>query len=392
MRTILYTGKGGTGKTSLAAATALLASGFGHRTLVLSTDVAHSLSDSFEVHLGPEPVRVTENLWGQEIDVYRELEVHWGTIQEWLSTFLRWQGVKAVVADELAVLPGMEELVSLLHVVHRHREKSFDLLVVDCAPTGETLRLLSLPEVARWYMRHFFPIEKRIVSTIAPLAKRMLNVPLPEEEIFLSVEELYGQLEEMKEVLQDSSKSSVRLVVSPEKMVIKEAQRSFSYLNLYSYSVDLVICNRVIGGQPDSAFMEKWREIQAPYLDLINEAFSPVPVLKAPLLPGELLGMEMLEHFGRRVFGDSDPSKIFYTGCAQRFLEDGKEMALELDVPFVSRDEITVLERGRELTIQAGKYRRHVFLPLSYSGCRVKEAVYSGNTLKIIFSKEEGSE
>ena len=273
MRTILYTGKGGVGKTSVAAATAVLAADLGYKTVVVSTDIAHSLADSFDVPLGPEPVAVTSNLWGQEIDVLKEMDDHWSTVKDWLSALMRWQGADDVVADEVAILPGMEELVGLLYITRYAEGSDYDLLIVDCAPTGETLRLLSFPEVARWYMQKLFPLERRVAAAVGPIARRLLGVPVPEVDVFDTIEELFHQLERMRIILTDEDSSSVRLVVNPEKMVIKETQRTFSYMNLYGYCTDLVICNRVFPDEVKGDFFDAWKESQARYLELIDQSF-----------------------------------------------------------------------------------------------------------------------
>ena len=246
MRTILYTGKGGVGKTSVAAATALKASEMGYKTIVMSTDPAHSLADSFDTGLGSEAVSVAPDLWGQEVDALKELETRWKAVQDWLGALMRWQGADDVVAEELAVLPGMEEMVALLYINQYHEQGLYDLLVVDCAPTGETLRLLGFPDMARWYMNRLFPLERKVAAAVGPLARGMLRLPVPGARVFDSIQQLYNELEKMRNVLLDHSSSSVRLVVNPEKMVIKETQRTFTYLNLYGYHTDLVVCNRIL--------------------------------------------------------------------------------------------------------------------------------------------------
>ncbi|MGQ9533241.1 MAG: ArsA family ATPase [Desulfotomaculales bacterium] len=385
MRSILYTGKGGVGKTTVAAATAVRAAALGYRTVVMSTDIAHSLADAFDRQLGPVPTEVTRNLWAQEIDVRHELQVHWKTVREWLAALFRWRGLDAVVAEELAVLPGMEELVSLLHVGRYARRGDVDVLVVDCAPTGETFRLLSFPEVARWYMRHVFPIERKIVGTVAPLVRRTFGVPLPGEEVFSSVEALYRQLEEMREVLLNSAHSSVRLVVNPEKMVVKEAQRSFTYLNLYGYQTDLVVCNRLFPEGFGGDFLAGWREAQAQNLRLVEEAFAPVPVLKAPLMRREVVGLSMLEEFSEALFGSADPTRFFYAGRPQKFRKEGERIVLRVRLPFTSREELRVLEDGRELVLEAGRWRRNFLLPDALAGYAVEGAVFESGHLRIVF-------
>ena len=264
----------------------------------MSTDPAHSLSDSFDIRLGSNAVGVAPNLWGQEVDVLKELNNHWKAVQEWLTALMRWQGAEDVIADELAVFPGMDELAALLYINQYQKRREYDVMVVDCAPTGETLRLLSFPDMARWYMNKLFPLEKRVVAAVRPLAKGIMGLPLPGVEVFNTVQSLYDQLEEMRQLMVDGTQSSVRLVVNPEKMVVKEAQRTFTYLNLYGYHTDLVVCNRVIPDGTDSRFLMNWRESQEKYLTMIHESFDPVPVLKAPLMEYEVVGLDALRGFG----------------------------------------------------------------------------------------------
>ncbi len=249
MRILLYTGKGGVGKTTVASATAMCCADLGHRTLVTSTDAAHSLSDSFDLSIGSEPTILAENLWGQETDLSRAVNEHWGTIQQWLASLLSWRGLKDVVAEDMAFLPGMEELASLLYISNYAKSGNYDTLVVDSAPTGETLRLLSFPEILNWWMRRLFPIERTVARAIRPVLKPITGVPIPDEDVLDSIEQLFPQLDEIRTILSNPEVTSMRLVVNPEKMVIKESQRTYTYLNLYGYSTDLVVCNRLLPAQ-----------------------------------------------------------------------------------------------------------------------------------------------
>ncbi|GAH48527.1 unnamed protein product [marine sediment metagenome] len=233
MRIILCVGKGGVGKTSVAAATALRSAELGYKTIVLSTDSAHSLADSFDIPLGSEPQLIVPNLWGQETAIAQTMETQWGTIQKYMAALLAWRGMDEVVAEEVAVLPGMEELANLLYIVRYENEGQYDVVIMDCAPTGETLRLLSFPEMLHWWMTRMFPIGRKVTTMISPLARVVLNMPVPDNEVFDSIEELYSELEKIRTLLTNAEKASVRLVVNPEKMVIKEAQRILTWLNLY---------------------------------------------------------------------------------------------------------------------------------------------------------------
>ncbi|MBI4299407.1 MAG: ArsA family ATPase [Chloroflexi bacterium] len=387
MRIILYTGKGGVGKTSVAAATGLVAAKMGYRTLVMSTDAAHSLADSFDTRLGSSPTPLADNLWGQEIDIFQEMNTYWGTVKDWLRALMQWQGADDVVAEELAVLPGMEELVGLLNINRYYEEKSYDLLIVDCAPTGETLRLLSFPDMARWYMRRLFPIERKVALAIAPVAKGILNLPIPDARVFDTIQTLYGQLERMRNLLTNPDHSSVRLVVNPEKMVIREAQRTFTYLNVYGYHTDLVVCNRVIPDAVGDRFFDKWKEAQKRHLVLINESFSPVPILTAPLMEREVVGLETLETMGNLIFQEQDPTMVFYVGQSQTITREDSFRVLRVPLSFVTKDEISLMQSGDELIIQAGRHRRNIILPRILVGLGIEDALLEGSSLRVRFRK-----
>ncbi len=387
MRIILYTGKGGVGKTSVAAATALHAAKLGYKTVVMSTDAAHSLADSFDLPLGSSPVPIADNLWGQEVDVYKEMETYWSTVQGWLTALMRWQGMDEVVAEETAVLPGMEELMGLLYIT-RHYDAGYDLLIVDCAPTGETLRLLSFPEMASWYMRRLFPIQRRVAATVGPFARSLFRLPAPDGKVFDSIQSLFNQLEGMRTLLADPQISSVRLVVNPEKMVIKEAQRMLTYLDLYGYHTDLIICNRLLPSTVSDKFFDSWKESQARYLESIHEAFSPIPILTVPLMDREVVGLEPLEEMAGAIYDNRDPTDIFYLGRLQELTKEGENHVMRIALPFVTREEVSLMLSGQELVIQAGRHRRSVVLPRIVSGLAVEEATVDGNTLKIRFHSE----
>src|SRR4051812_15134989 len=281
-RTILYTGKGGVGKTSVAAASALEMARCGLRTVILSTDPAHSLSDSLETELGAQPTPVAANLWGQEVQAEAELERNWQAVQRWLATLLADRGVDQILAEELTVPPGMDEIFSLLQLKKHHASGEFDVIIVDCAPTGETLRLLSFPEVARWWLDKVFPWEKRLLNAARPLARTVLDLPLPGNDVLAEVQQLVRNLVDMSEILRDRERASIRIVMNPERMVVKEAQRTFTYLNLYGYLTDAVVVNRVFPDDVSGGYFSAWRDVQQRQLEFVEEAFAPVPVLRAP--------------------------------------------------------------------------------------------------------------
>jgi arsenite-transporting ATPase len=388
-RIILYTGKGGVGKTTVSAATAVRAAEMGYRTVVLSTDAAHSLADSFDVPLGPEPTQVAENLWAQESDVYYNIKNWWGIVQEWLTAFLVWQGMREMEAEEIAVLPGMEELASLLWITRNYESGKFDVVIVDCAPTGQALTLLSFPEAARWWVDKVLPVERRLARIAGPVVRGLTGMPVPNKSVFDAAEELAGRLAELHDLLSDREISTVRLVVNPEKMVIKEAQRSFTYLNLYGYVTDAVVCNRLLPPVVADSFFARWQAAQRRYKRQIEEAFSPLPVLTAPLLEREVVGTDGLREMAQRLFGDDDPTQIYYAAVAQEVRASDSEYVLSLGMPFVEREAISLSQRGDELSIKVGVYKRQVLLPRVLAGRRAASAKMDGERLTISFAKGE---
>jgi arsenite-transporting ATPase len=388
MRVILFTGKGGVGKTSVAAATALRSAELGYRTIVLSTDAAHSLSDSFDIPLGHEPKLIKPNLWGQETELFIAMETHWKTIQKYISALLAWRGMDEIAAEEVASLPGMEELANLLYIIHYEEEGQYDVVIMDCAPTGETLRLLSFPEVLHWWMARMFPIGKKVAIMAHPLAKALMNMPLPDSEVFDSVEELYSELESIHTLFTDAKKTSVRLVVNPEKMVIKEAQRTFTYLNLYGYFTDLVICNRLIPEGIKEPYFQAWKDSQKKYHQLIEEGFSPMPIADVPLMEQEIVGMPMLKTMAEALYGKNDPTAILFTGKVQDIYKENKHYVLALSLPFAAKEKVSLTQIGDELAIQVANFRRNVILPHSLIGLEVSEAKLEEGKLKIKFHEE----
>jgi len=388
MRVILFTGKGGVGKTSVAAATALRSAELGYRTIVLSTDAAHSLSDSFDVSLGHEPRLIKPNLWGQETELFAAMETHWKTIQKYISALLAWRGMDEIAAEEVASVPGMEELANLLYVIHYQEAGQYDVVIMDCAPTGETLRLLSFPEVLHWWMARMFPIGKKVAIMAHPLAKVLMNMPLPDSEVFDSVEELYSELESIHALFTDAKKTSVRLVVNPEKMVIKEAQRTFTYLNLYGYFTDLVICNRLIPEGIKEPYFQAWKDSQKKYHQLIEEGFSPLPISDVPLMEQEIVGIPMLETMAEALYGEKDPTAVLFTEKAQDIYKENRHYVLALSLPFAAREKVSLTQIGDELAIQVANFRRNVILPHSLIGLEVSEAKLEEGKLKIKFREE----
>lgn len=388
MRIILYTGKGGVGKTTVAAATALRCAGHGHRTLVMSTDPAHSLADAFDRRLGPEPTPILPHLWGQEINVLEEIETHWGEVAHYLTALFASRGIEEVVAEEMAVLPGTDELCSLLQIRRHAGTRRFDCLVVDCAPTAETLRLLSFPDVAHWYMEKLFPWERRIMRTIRPAIQPLVDIPLPRDQVFAGIERLFRQVEAVKRLLADPDRSTVRLVLNPEKMVIKESQRALTYLCLYGYATDLVVTNRVIPEGMGERCLDTWRRIQARHRAAIHQAFAPLPILDVPLFDREVVGQAMLARMAGALFGSRDPAGVFFAGPVQTLKREQGGYTLTFRLPFVRAKEVSLLKTGDELVISIGNFRRDLFLPRALTPLQVEAAEVGEGLLRIHFVKD----
>jgi arsenite/tail-anchored protein-transporting ATPase len=387
MRIVLVTGKGGVGKTTVAAATALAAADSGKRTLVTSTDPAHSLADALTVNLENEPTPIVDRLDGQQIDTQQQLDRYWGSIRNQLIDVLDWGGAAGIEAEEFLVFPGMDELFALLEVNRHARSGQYDVLVVDCAPTAETLRLLSLPEVLSWYFEKVLPTERRIMKAARPLLNRITSLPIPEDEVFTAAQSVFESVEGVKELMSQPEVTSARLVVNPEKMVIDEARRTYSYLGLFGYGVDGVVVNRVLPDLVEDPYFERWRAIQKGHLDSIDDAFAEVPRLRLRLFDDEMVGVDRLRVMAGELYGDSDPIDDFTATSPFRVTEEGESVTMELDVPFVDKSELDVFRHGQELYIQLGSYRRSFLLPDALHRRDVTNARLDGGTLKVSFEK-----
>jgi arsenite-transporting ATPase len=387
-RTILYTGKGGVGKTSVAAATARRCAAAGLRTVVLSTDPAHSLSASLETELGAEPVAAGDLLWGQEVSAQEEMERNWAGVQDWLGELLVARGVDRISAEELTVPPGMDELFSLLAIKRHHESGRFDAVIVDCAPTGETLRLLSFPDVARWWLDKVFPQQGRILDAARPFARAVLDVSLPGTEVFDDVQRLVRNLIAMNEILRDNEHVSVRLVMTPDRMVVDEARRTFTYLNLYGYLTDAVVVNRVFGAEVGDYF-GAWRDRQLEQLGAVRDAFSPVPVLQAPYFEEEVVGAPMLDRLGDELFGDGRPAAhaLHHRSVSER-LELGADGAtLRLELPFADRGDVSLKRLGAELIVRVDGHKRTMLLPPALDDFEATGAALRDGALVVTFER-----
>ena len=389
MRVILFTGKGGVGKTTVAAATAVRAAAAGQRTLVMSTDPAHSLADSFEIAMGNEPSLIAPNLWAQQIDAQERLEGNWREIQDYLNQLMNWAGTETIQAEELTVIPGLDEIFALIDVKTHVESGKYDCLIVDCAPTAETLRLLSLPEIMNWYIERIFPVERKVVKVVRPLVSRMTSLPIAGDQVFDAVERLHRNLDAVKVILTDEKVSSVRLVLNPEKMVINEARRTYTYLGLFGYRVDAVVVNRVLPADVTDPYFGKWKDIQAEHLATVHESFEPVPILTARLFDREMIGIPLLGDMGDEVYGDRDASSVLYVDDPIRIRKAGSGSILRMRLPFVSREDLDIHRRGEELYVRVGSYKRNLILPQTLKRMVVREANFAGDHLEIVFARQE---
>ncbi len=385
MRIILFSGKGGVGKTTLAAATAVRAAALGHRALVMSTDAAHSLGDSLALPIGPEPTRVSENLDAMEIDAHHELEREFGPIKNFLTRFFKGQGLDEVVADEMAVLPGMEELFSLLRVAELAQSRKYDVLLVDCAPTGETLRMLAAPDVLRFYFRKIFPVQRLLARTVRPVAPLITSLPLPEDEVFVAIKRLYERIERLDPLLRDPLVTSIRIVLSLEKMVIAESERLFTYLGLYGYSVDAIIANRVLPATLKGVYFERWARAQVGHMKRVREGFSSMPILESPLQDEEVMGARLLKTLADEVYGERDPLAVFHTCRPPKVDKRGDLYVYSFDLPFATSDRIVAYATGDELSVTIDNWRRNIVLPRSLAGREVKQARLRSGRLSVVF-------
>jgi len=386
----LYTGKGGVGKTSVAAASAQRCARDGLRTLVLSTDPAHSLSEALEFELTAEPTQVSDRLWGQEVQAQEEMESNWSAMQAWLGDLLVDQGVDRISAEELTVPPGADELFSLLAIKRHHEAGEFDVVVVDCAPTGETLRLLSFPDVARWWLDKVFPFERQIMAAARPIVRSVLDVPMPGSAVIEDVRGLVGNLIAMNEILRDRELATIRLVMNPDKMVIGEAMRTFTYLNLYGYLTDAVVVNRVFPDAVEGTYFGAWRERQREHLERVHSAFAPVPVLLAPYFEAEVAGPVMLDRLADALYSDEQPpAAVLHESLATELTVDERRAQVRLQMPFADRGDISLKKIGPELVVRVDGQKRTIMLPSALAGWRPTEARLADGALVVTLDEAE---
>jgi arsenite-transporting ATPase len=390
MRILLFSGKGGVGKTSLAAATGLQLSRLGHRTLVMSVDPAHSLADAFDLETSlfhektGDPYTIQEGLDIHEVNIQKEIKRHWREISSYVISVLRTTGISDVEAEELAILPGMEELSAMMYVNQFRREKRYDVIVLDCAPTAESMRFVSMPTTLEWYMKHIFPFQRGILKAVRPLANRVSPVELPTDNYFANIQDLFGKLDGIDDLLEDPKITSVRLVTNPERMVLRETQRAFVYFSLHGLTVDGVVVNRVLPGEVTDSYFQEWRASQGKILDEIDAYFAPVSVKRVPLFTHEVLGRERLAELAHALYAPTeDPAAIVRTEAPYTFTKHDGHYEVRLQLPFAHKGDVGLFKKGDELVVQVGTLRRHIGLPTSMAGLSPSRAKLENRILTV---------
>jgi len=395
VRIIFFAGKGGVGKTSVAAATGIRAAEMGNKTVIMSLDVAHSLSDIFDLEKElldqnkGRPVEVKKNLWIQELDISEEMEKNWGDIHRYLATLFNTTGLDTILAEELAILPGMEEITLLLYINSYASKKRYDVIILDCAPTGESLRFISIPTTLEWYMKKVFKLEKTIVKLARPLAKKVYDVPLPGDDYFDAIEYLYERLTGVDQILVDPEITSVRLVTNPEKIVLKETQRAFMYFYLYKMNIDGIIVNRILPDSIKDTYFQGWRRSQKKYIERAEEYFSPVPTFHVKLFKDEILGYESLKAFADQIYGEKNPLERFFQGEPYSLIKENGEYLLRMRLPFIMKQDVELNKVSDELIVRVGSFKRHLLLPRHVAASKEVKARLEGEHLCIHFKGED---
>ena len=395
MRIIFFAGKGGVGKTSVSAATGIKAAEMGHKTVVMSLDVAHSLADIFDLDKElldknkGEPVAINENLFIQELDIQEEIQRYWGDIHKYLSSILYTTGLDEVLAEELAVLPGMEEISLLLYINQYVREKAFDVILLDCAPTGESLRFISIPTTLEWYMKKVFKLERTVVRYVRPIAQRVYDLPLPGDDYFQAIEDLFGKLRGVDQILVNPEITTVRLVTNPEKVVLKETQRAFMYFCLYKMSIDAIIMNRMLPEKIKDAYFKDWLKGQQVHYQEAKDFFSPVPIFPVDLFAGEVIGYSDLKKLADQIYGGTNPLDRFFKDEPYRLIKQNGNYQLRLKLPFVSKKDVELNKLHEELVIRIGGFKRHIMLPRQVASLNAVTAKLDGEYLNVLFKGDE---
>jgi arsenite-transporting ATPase len=395
LRIIFFAGKGGVGKTSVAAATGIRVAEMGHRTIIMSLDVAHSLSDIFDLEKDlldqnkGRPINVQKNLWIQELDIQEEIEKNWGEIHRYLSALFKTTGLDEILAEELAILPGMEEVSLLLYINRYVRDKEFDVILLDCAPTGESIRFISIPTTLDWYIKKIFKMEKTLAKVVGPVAKKLYNVPIPGDEYFDAIEYLFERLKGIELLMVDPEITSVRLVTNPEKIVLKETQRAFMYFCLYRMNIDAIIMNRVLPPKIKDSYFQAWRENQKHYMQLAEDYFSPIPIFSVNLFKSEILGYERLKSLAGQIYGQSNPLEKFFIGQPYDLTKEDGVYCLKLKIPFAGKDHVELNKVSDELIVRIGSFKKHLMLPRQVAASKSVTARMEEEYLNICFKGED---
>lgn len=386
MRIILYTGKGGVGKTSIAAATAATLANKGKKVLVMSTDQAHSLSDSFGVILQKEPTYIKEQLYGMELDTVSENEKSCGKIMKYIKKLAILKQEDSIEVEELLVFPGLEELLALLKIKEIYEQNEYEVLIVDCAPTGETMSLLKFPDLFRWWMEKFFPMKRKGAKIAKPIVEKTIKIPMPDDDFFDEFEKLYSKIAQLQTLMQNKEIVSLRIVTTPEKIVIREAQRSFSYMHLYQYNVDAIVINKIFPKNSMTGYFSKWKDLQDAAIKYIEESFKGIPIFKGELQSTELRGVEMLEEVGDKLFNEVEVDQVLFKEKIFEITKVEKGYILSINMPFVDKRELGLSQRGDELTLTIKNEKRSFALPKKLCSKEVKGAQYKEGHLEIHFS------
>lgn len=380
MRIILFTGKGGVGKTTTAAATAIESANRGKKTLIISTDPAHSLSDALDMQLEPEPMQIDDNLWCMEFDVYYSMKKYWGNMREMMKAIFKFQGVKNVVAEELSVLPGMEEGAAFLWLEKFYREKTYEVIIIDSAPTGETLTLLSLPQVTKSWLTKAFPGQQFAVKTLGKLVRKTTGIPV--DKGYEEMQQLFDKLETIQKAFLDPEICSIRIVANPERMVVQESKRAYSYLQLYGYNVDAVIVNRILPDVDSEVFGEYIKKQKA-YIEEIEESFAPLPIFKVPHQGKEVFGVDLLKEIGNSIYKGTDPTTVFHNEKPLKVIDTENGYQVKLKIPFIKENDFELKKFGDELIIDLQNRRKNVFLPKFANYMKMESYIYENPWLTI---------
>lgn len=391
MRLIFYTGKGGVGKTTISAATGIKLASLGYKTIVISLDVAHSLRDSFDredlliAQADKKRIQINENLWIQEINVQEAIIEYWDEVYNYIRSLLNRSGLESLVAEEIAVFPGMEEICALLYINQYIRENTYDVIILDCAPTGESLRFVSIPTTLEWYMNRIFKLERNMAKIAGPIIETISSVPIPKDAYFQNIQQLFEKLEGIDTVLTDPNITTVRLVTNPEKIVIKETQRAFMYFCLYGLCIDAVIINRIFPEGVEEKFFEIWKQTQQKYIEEAENYFSGVPIWKVNLFDDQIVGDIGLCKLGDLLYPDIDPTDKFSEQKPYQFKKVNDNYQLIMQLPFLTKQEVHLTKHGDELIVTIGGFKRHVALPRSLSSAKTTGAKLTGHQLVITF-------